>query len=146
MKLHTIFKTVPGTYSEDNYGRYIEDLKAYDAKGTLLTVKKIDINSWSISKAKTLEKITYLVNDSFDTEKGTKFGDEDIFSPAGSNIDAGKNIMLNTHCFVGYFTNFMSIPYNVTITHLQHFGSTSMTDLDTSTTADTLLPLVMPNW
>jgi hypothetical protein len=47
--------------------RYIEDLKAYDAKGTLLTVK-IDINSWSISKAKT-EKITYLVNDSFDTEK-----------------------------------------------------------------------------
>jgi hypothetical protein len=27
-------KTVPGTYSEDNYGRYIEDLKAYDAKGT----------------------------------------------------------------------------------------------------------------
>jgi predicted metalloprotease with PDZ domain len=80
-------KTVPGTYSEDNYGRYIEDLKA--AKGTLLTVK-IDINSWSISKAKTLEKITYLVNDSFDTEKGTKFGDEDIFSPAGSNIDAGK--------------------------------------------------------
>jgi predicted metalloprotease with PDZ domain len=133
-------KTVPGTYSEDNYGRYIEDLKAYDAKGTLLTVKKIDINSWSIYKAKTLEKITYLVNDSFDTEKGTKFGDEDIFSPAGSNIDAGKNIMLNTHCFVGYFTNFMSIPYNVTITHpATLWGSTSMTDLDTSTTADTFI-------
>jgi predicted metalloprotease with PDZ domain len=108
-------KTVPGTYSEDNYGRYIEDLKAYDAKGTLLTVKKL-INSWSISKAKTLEKITYLVNDSFDTER-YKIWRRDIFSPAGSNIDAGKNIMLNTHCFVGYFTNFMSIPYNVTITH-----------------------------
>jgi predicted metalloprotease with PDZ domain len=133
-------KTVPGTYSEDNYGRYIEDLKAYDAKGTLLVVKKIDVNSWSISKAKTLDKITYLVNDSFDTEKGTKFGDEDIFSPAGSNIDAGKNIMLNTHCFVGYFTNFMSIPYNVTITHpATLWGSTSMTDLDTSTTADTFI-------
>jgi hypothetical protein len=43
-------------------------------------------------KAKTLDKITYLVNDSFDTEKGTKFGDEDIFSPAGSNIDAGKTL------------------------------------------------------
>jgi hypothetical protein len=50
-----IFQNSPGTYSEDNYGRYIEDLKAYDAKGTLLTVKKIDINS-SIS-AKTLEKL-----------------------------------------------------------------------------------------
>lgn len=85
-------KTVPGTYSEDNYGRYIEDLKAYDTKGNLLAVKKVDVNSWAISKAKTLDKITYLVNDSFDTEKGTKFGDEDIFSPAGSNIDAGKTL------------------------------------------------------
>ncbi|CAM3061138.1 peptidase M61 [Flavobacterium frigoris] len=133
-------KTVPGTYSEDNYGRYIEDLKAYDTKGNLLVVKKIDVNSWSISKAKTLDKITYLVNDSFDTEKGTKFGDEDVFSPAGSNIDAGKNIMLNTHCFVGYFTNFMSIPYKVTITHPAIlWGSTSMTDLDASTTADTFI-------
>jgi predicted metalloprotease with PDZ domain len=133
-------KTVPGTYSEDNYGRYIDDLKAYDAKGTLLVVKKIDVNSWSISKAKTLDKITYLVNDSFDTEKGTKFGDEDIFSPAGSNIDAGKNIMLNTHCFVGYFSNFMSIPYKVTITHpATLWGSTSMTDLDASNTADTFI-------
>ncbi|MFQ3175009.1 MAG: putative metalloprotease with PDZ domain, partial [Flavobacterium sp.] len=55
-------KTVPGTYSEDNYGRFIDDLKAYDAKGNLLQVKKTDTNSWSISKAKTLDKITYLVN------------------------------------------------------------------------------------
>jgi predicted metalloprotease with PDZ domain len=133
-------KTVPGTYSEDNYGRYIEDLKAYDTKGNLLAVKKLDVNSWSISKAKTLDKITYLVNDSFDTEKGTKFGAEDVFSPAGSNINAGKNIMLNTHCFVGYFTNFMSIPYKVTIAHpATLWGSTSMTDLDPSTTTDTFI-------
>jgi hypothetical protein len=33
MKLHTIPKTVPGTYSEDNYGRYIEDLKLMMPKG-----------------------------------------------------------------------------------------------------------------
>jgi hypothetical protein len=45
--------TVPGTYSEDTADD-IEDLKAYDAKGTLLT--KIDINSVHF-KAKTLEKI-----------------------------------------------------------------------------------------
>jgi hypothetical protein len=34
------FKTVPGTYSEDNYGRFIDDLKAYDKKGNLLVVTK----------------------------------------------------------------------------------------------------------
>lgn len=130
-------KTVPGTYSEDNYGRYIDDLKAYDQKGSLLDVKKLDDNSWSISKATTLSKITYLVNDTFDTEKGTQFGQDDIFSPAGSNIDAGKNIMLNTHCFVGYFTNFMTIPYQVTVSHpADMWGATSMTDTDDSTTSD----------
>ncbi|MBP6181747.1 peptidase M61 [Flavobacterium sp.] len=130
-------KTVPGTYSEDNYGRYIDDLKAYDTKGNLLVVKKMDTNSWSIVNAKTLDKITYLVNDSFDTETGKKFGGDEIFSPAGSNIDADKNIMLNTHCFVGYFTNYMSIPYKVTISHpATLWGVTSMTDLDSSTIND----------
>jgi predicted metalloprotease with PDZ domain len=130
-------KTVPGTYSEDNYGRYIDDLKAYDSKGNLLNVKKTDVNSWSIANAKTLDKITYLVNDSFDTETGKNFGGDEIFSPAGSNIDSGKNIMLNTHCFVGYFTNQMSIPYRVTISHPSElWGATSMTDLDASATND----------
>lgn len=133
-------KTVPGTYSEDNYGRFIDDLKAYDAKGNLLPVKKTDTNSWSISKGKTLDKITYLVNDSFDTEKGSSFGKDDVFSPAGSNIDAGKNVMLNTHCFVGYFTNFMSTPYKVAISHpTEMWGATSMTDIDTSDTNDVFI-------
>ncbi|MBX9887368.1 MAG: peptidase M61 [Flavobacteriaceae bacterium] len=133
-------KTVPGTYSEDNYGRFIDDLKAFDKKGNLLSVKKTDENSWSIANAKTLERITYLVNDSFDTEKGGNFGGDDVFSPAGSNILVGENIMLNTHCFVGYFTNFMTTPYNVTISHPETlWGSTSMTDQDPSTTADTFI-------
>ncbi|WP_291102864.1 MULTISPECIES: peptidase M61 [unclassified Flavobacterium] len=130
-------KTVPGTYSEDNFGRYIDDLKAFDKKGNLLDVKKTDDNSWSIANAKTLDKITYLVNDTFDTETGKGFGNDDIFSPTGSNIDAGKNVMLNTHCFVGYFTNYMSIPYQVTISHpATLWGATSMIDQDTSTTND----------
>lgn len=130
-------KTVPGTYSEDNFGRYIDDLKAFDKKGNLLTVKKTDENSWSIANAKNLDKITYLVNDTYDTEKGRGFGSEDIFSPSGSNIDAGKNVMLNTHCFVGYFTNFMTTPYKVNISHpAELWGATSMTDQDPATTND----------
>ncbi|RVT77575.1 peptidase M61 [Flavobacterium sufflavum] len=134
---YRIPKTVPGTYSEDNYGKYIEDLKAYDKKGNLLAVKKADENSWTISKAKTLSKITYLVNDTFDTEKGTGFGKDDVFSPAGSNINAGENFMINTHCFVGYFDNFSAVPYQVSVEHPANlWGSTSMTDKDNSTTKD----------
>ncbi|KIA98323.1 peptidase M61 [Flavobacterium sp. JRM] len=134
---YSIPKTVPGTYSEDNYGKYIDDLKAYDSKGALLTVKKLDDNTWSIANAKTLKTITYLVNDTFDTEKGTGFGNDDVFSPAGTNIDAGVNFMINTHGFVGYFQDKLDIPYKVTIAHpATLWGATSMTDEDASNTSD----------
>ena len=133
-------KTVPGTYSEDHYGRYVEDLKAFDKKGNLLKVTSIDKNSWGISSAKKLDKITYFVNDTYDIETGKGFGSDEVFSPAGSNIDAGKNIMLNTHCFVGYFSNYMAVPYKVSVIHPAGlWGATSMTDQDPSTTNDLFL-------
>ena len=135
--IYYIPKTVPGTYSEDNYGRYIEDVKAFDKKGNALSVKKLDVNSWSVSNAKMLDKITYLVNDTYDIETGKGFGSDEIFSPSGSNIDAGKNVMLNTHCFVGYFSNYMEVPYKLTVSHPANFwAATSMTDQDISATND----------
>ena len=133
---YSIPKIVPGTYSEDNYGKNIEDLKAFDAKGTALAVTKTDDNTWSIASAKNLAKITYWVNDTFDTEKGGSFG-TDIFSPAGTNIDAGKNFMINTHGFVGYFQDKKDLPYQVTISHPETlWGATSMIDTDGSATKD----------
>ena len=134
---YSIPKTVPGTYSIDNYGKYIEDFKAFDSKGNMLPVTKTDDNTWAIKNAKTIAKVTYLVNDTFDTEKGSGFGNNDIFSPAGTNIDAGKNFMLNMHGFVGYFKDKKALPYHVTISHPETlWGLTSMTDQDPSTTND----------
>lgn len=128
-------KIVPGTYSDDNFGKYIDDLKAFDINGNSLLVKKIDDNSWSIANAKTLDKITYLVNDTFDIEST-----HEIFSPTGSNIEADKNILLNTHCFVGYFTGKEIISYQVTITHpATLLGTTSMIDTDSSDVSDTFI-------
>src|SRR6187402_1417451 len=134
---YSLPKTVPGTYSVDDYGKYIADFKAYDSNGNLLTVSKTDDNSWSIKKAKSLAKITYLVNDTYDTESGKGFGKDDIFSPAGTNIDVNKNFMLNLHGFVGYFQEKKEFPYKVTITHpATLWGATSMIDKDASTTVD----------
>ncbi|MFP5438710.1 MAG: peptidase M61 [Bacteroidia bacterium] len=127
-------KTVPGTYSTDNYGQFIEDLKAYDKKGKELPVTKGDVNSWKIENADKLVKLTYLVNDSFDNEKEKE---DPIFSPSGTNILAGKNIMLNTHGFVGYFDGLTETPYTVNITHpATLWGASSMTDLNASDSAD----------
>lgn len=149
-KIHTdeviyyLPKMVPGTYSDDNYGKFIDDLKAFDTKGNTLEVKKTDTNSWSISNAKTLDKITYLVNDTFDIKAENGVYGGGIFAPTGSNIDANNNILLNTHCFVGYFSDYMSTPYKVIVTHPAEFwGATSMIDQDSSTTNDVF---VMPRY
>ena len=105
-------KTVPGTYSSDNYGQYIEDFEALDYKGNLLNSKKLDDNTWSISGAVQLDKVQYWVNDTYDTENDVE---DAVFSPAGTNIAEGSNFMLNLHGFVGYFDGFKEVPYTIQI-------------------------------
>ena len=130
-------KTVPGTYSADDYGKHVDDFKAFDKNGKELKTSKTDVNSWTISDAKTLSKVTYWVNDTFDTEKGEGFGTDDVFSPAGSNILESKNFMLNNHCFIGYFESYKNFTYKLTITHPAGlFGATSMIDADASDAKD----------
>ncbi|WP_339726609.1 peptidase M61 [Maribacter stanieri] len=105
-------KTVPGTYSSDNYGKYIQDFKALDYKGAELKATKLDDNSWSIANGVNLDKVQYWVNDTYDTENEVEYA---VFSPAGTNIAVGSNFMLNLHGFVGYFDGFKEVPYSILI-------------------------------
>ncbi len=105
-------KTVPGTYSLDNYGQYIEGFKALNYQGEELPVTKADENTWSISTARELDKISYYVNDTYDQESSSS---GTVFSPAGTNIKAGENYMLNLHGFVGYFEGLKEVPYEINI-------------------------------
>ena len=125
-------KTVPGTYSTDNFGLYIENFKVYDKIGAYLTATKIDDNSWKISDATKIGSISYQVNDTYDIEST-----HEIFSPVGSNIEEGKNFLLNTHCFVGYFEGFSDTTYKLTVIHPETlWGATSLTDTDASNSND----------
>ncbi|MFD0975670.1 M61 family metallopeptidase [Salinimicrobium gaetbulicola] len=103
-------KTVPGTYSTSNFGKYSEDLKAYDYKGNELKVVQVDENSWTIPNAKKLDKITYWVNDTFDIP-----GEGGIYSMAGTNILEDENFLLNLHGFVGYFKDMKEEKYRLEI-------------------------------
>lgn len=135
--IYQIPKTVPGTYSTDDYGKYIEGFKAFDKKGKELPVVKSDDNTWKISNAKSLAKITYLVNDTYDIETGRGFGKEEVFSPAGTNILAEKNFMLNNHGFVGYFNGKTDVKYTLNVAHPENLvGTTSLFDTDKSATND----------
>lgn len=127
-------KTVPGTYSTDDYGRYLSDFKAFDSKGNQLTTNKLDVNSYTIKDAKKLHKISYKIDDTWDSPeiKGTK-----IFEPTGSDIVAGKEFSINTHCFFGYFDGMKQVPYQVTFTKPDGFyGATSMVAKSSTATTD----------
>jgi predicted metalloprotease with PDZ domain len=134
--VYNLPKIIPGTYSVDDYGKFIDDLKAFDSKGNTLEVTKLDEDSWKIKNANKLSKVTYWVNDTFDIEGNGGFG-KGVFSPAGTNILDGKNFLINNHGFVGYFDNKKDLNYTLTITHPETlFGATSLVDSDSSSTTD----------
>ncbi|WP_233268675.1 peptidase M61 [Cellulophaga sp. L1A9] len=112
--LFFIPKTVPGTYSTDDYGKYIEGFKAFDYKGNELSFSKRDDNTWVIANGVSLDRVSYYVNDTYDTEAEV---DDAVFSPSGTNILKDQNFMLNLHGFVGYFNDLKEIPYELAITH-----------------------------
>ncbi|MHA6280465.1 M61 family metallopeptidase [Salinimicrobium sp. CAU 1759] len=124
-------KIVPGTYSTANYGKYAEDVKAYDYKGNELKVTVLDENSWSIANATTLDKVSYWMNDTFDVP-----GEGGIYSMAGTNIKENGNFLLNLHGFVGYFNELTEEPYRLEIIRPKDLYAGSALDLFASKEVD----------
>ncbi|MEP1779703.1 MAG: peptidase M61, partial [Reichenbachiella sp.] len=104
-------KIIPGTYSVADYGRFVQDFKAFDKKGRELPVEKTSLNSWKISKSNKLVKVTYWVKDSYDND----VDGEAIFEPAGTNIEEGKNFVINSAGFFGYFENMTRSPFKFNV-------------------------------
>ncbi len=116
-------KMIPGTYSIEDYGRFVSEFKALDKRGKLLPVEKIGENSWQISKAKKLVSITYWIEDSYDTE----LAGPEIFQPAGTNIEEGKNFIINSSGFFGYFEGESGLEYEINVIKpAQFYGSTGL--------------------
>jgi len=116
-------KMIPGTYSIEDYGRFVSEFKALDKKGRELPVEKIDANTWTISKAKKLVSITYWIEDSYDTE----LEGPEIFQPAGTNIEEGKNFIINSSGYFGYFDGYSNLEYEINIIKPASFyGSTGL--------------------
>ncbi|MFV0572479.1 MAG: peptidase M61 [Xanthomarina gelatinilytica] len=117
-------KVVQGTYSISDFGKYIDNLKAFDHNGNELTVNKIDTNSWTIANATNLDYLTYWVNDTFDVEVSGGIGGDTPFSPAGTNIEP-DNYVLNLHGFIGYFDSLKNNQYKLDVTAPADFIRTS---------------------
>ena len=116
-------KIIPGTYKEADYGRFVTNLKAFDKKGRSLEVIKEDDNTWKITKAKKLRKITYQVDDTYDADMGTN----DIYPMAGTNIEDRQNFVLNTSGFFGYFEGMKENEFELNFVRPKEFyGSTGL--------------------
>lgn len=116
-------KIVPGTYAIADYGRMVSELKAYDKKDNLMEVERLDDNTWLIKDAKKLRKITYFVEDTYDSEQPGP----DIFWPAGTNIEDNKNFIINNSGFFGYFDGMKKEEFELNIIRESGFyGATGM--------------------
>lgn len=94
---------VPGTYEVYDFGRFISNFKAFGKNGVQIKVTKLNVNTYKLSPATAIEKITYEVDDTFDKcdQPGTK--EKIVFEPGGTNFEAGKNFSINSHSMFGYF-------------------------------------------
>lgn len=125
-------RVVPGTYSISNYGRFIEHLTAYDAAGKKVKYKRIDVNQYQFSTAKSIAKIDYWVNDSWDDKDVKQF----LFQPGGSSIRP-TSFVINNFCFLGFVVGKTEIPFDLTIEKpTEMYGSTFLTKVQSSNTSD----------
>ncbi|MFL0352709.1 peptidase M61 [Xanthomarina sp. GH4-25] len=117
-------KVVQGTYSVSDFGKYVDDFKAYNYEGIEIAANKVDTNTWTVSGATNLDYITYNVNDTFDVETSGGIGGDTPFSPAGTNIEP-DNYVLNLHGFIGYFDSLKNNQYKLDVTAPSDFVRTS---------------------
>lgn len=129
-------RVVQGTYSVGDFGKYVDDFKAFDYKGNEIAVSKTETNTWVINNATKLDYITYYVNDTFDIEEVGGIGGEQPFSPAGTNIEP-NNYVLNLHGFIGYFDTLKNNQYKLNVTAPADFIRTSaLQETGTETSKD----------
>lgn len=125
-------KIIPGTYRNADYGKFVSAFTALDAKGKPLAVKQLTENSWQISGADKLAKITYNVEDTWDSKIT-----HDVYDMSGTNIEENKNYVINPFGFFGYFDGMKKVPFELTFTKPAGFyGSTALVSTSSNEKTD----------
>ena len=114
-------KVVPGTYTKSDFGRFIHKFQAFDQNGNELRCKKEGKNSFIISNASDIQTISYWVSDTWDMF----FGHIRILPMEGTNIDDGRNFVINTFAVFGYFDKHVQNPATINFTIPEGFYGVS---------------------
>lgn len=125
-------RIVPGTYMNSNFGKYVHDLKAFDKNGAPLPVSRKDDNGWTIKQAQTLNRITYAVEDTWDSPI-----DNQVYEMVGTNFEGGKNFVINTCGLFGYLDGMKKTPFEISFTKPQGFyAATGLKPVSSTNTSD----------
>lgn len=130
---------VPGTYEVYDFGRFISNFKVSGKNGAEIKVTKVNVNTYKISPASQIEKISYDVDDTFDKTDlpGTK--DKIIFEPGGTNFEENKNFSINTHSMFGYIKGLTNRNFILEFEKPKGFyPSTGLSDLKIGESKDVL--------
>jgi predicted metalloprotease with PDZ domain len=119
--IYRLPRIVPGVYEISDFGKYVENFRAFSGlgDGEELQVERIDINSWQVVRSYNSPiHIEYYVNDTFDIE----LENESVpFSPAGNSFEEDI-FLINLHGIVGYVDGFKELPLRVDITVKEEFN------------------------
>lgn len=130
---------VPGTYEVYDFGRFISNFKVMGKNGAAISVKKTNVNTYRISPATAIDKITYDVDDTFDKSDLPNTKDKIIFEPGGTNFEENRNFSINTHSMFGYFKGYVENKFILEFEKPKGFyPSTGLADLKISDTKDVL--------
>lgn len=130
---------VPGTYEVYDFGRFISNFKVTGKNGATVKVTKVNVNTYKISPASAIDKITYEVDDTFDKcdLPGTK--SKIIFEPGGTNFEENKNFSINTHSMFGYIKGLTNRNFTLEFEKPKGFyPSTGLSDIKVGETKDVI--------
>lgn len=105
-------KIVPGIYGAMNFGQYVSRFEVFDKKGKKLKTEQKDPNSWKISNAKTISRVSYLVDDAWETFDANMKGG--FYRSAASSFQ-DSTFVITPNSLFGYFRGHMDHPIEVTI-------------------------------
>lgn len=123
---------IPGSYSIKDYNRFVKKFKAYDKTGASVKFQKVP-SGYKFSKAKSIDRIEYLVSDSWDDKSKANY----VFQPGGTNISEDLNYVINHFGFYGYFEGYKMVPYELEVTKpATMYGATSLPRKENAATKD----------
>ncbi len=125
-------KIIPGTYSISDYGKFVNNVKAFDKAGKALPVTKKGENQWQIGRATALHRITYTVDDIFDTEIK-----HNVYPMAATDFEASKVFVLHSPGVFGFLNGLNKLPFEVTVVRPAGlYRSTALKPVSSTATQD----------